>query len=170
MLKTVLRFVILLLLCSGCAKDDDGAACPEDFSGALQEEEKVLPSVWVLSAVEGTVAIDLTDDQTDNPDTDLFAQLGQCEQNARYIFKEDRSASYYASEQENLDCTEKILFDGTWKLENEVLYLNAGCFNMQAALTFDELFMTFSFAVEEIVRDYRDKEVNMVVTYFFTRQ
>ncbi|WP_224488008.1 DUF5004 domain-containing protein [Robertkochia flava] len=168
MIRSISLLLFFCMIFSGCSKDE-GPGCPEDFSGPLSAGEEVMPGMWQLSGLVGAVPMDLTDDDIDNPDTDLFAQLGDCAKNARYTFDANRSASYYASVTEGDACSEKLLFDGTWKLDAGTLYLNAGCFNMQAALDFMDNNQSFAFSVEEIVRDYREREVLMEVTYIFSR-
>ena len=160
--------VILLVAFSGCEKNS-GMPCREDFSGPLRAEEEVFASVWHLSALEGSIAIDLTKDQTDNPDSDLFMQLDDCLRKAHYIFTSDRAATYHASNQEGGSCQEKLLFDGTWKFEGGILSLSAGCFNMDTGVEFGPGNQSFSFSVDEEVRNYRDQPVLMNVTYTFTR-
>ena len=160
--------IIFLLFITGCNRDD-GPGCPEDYSGPLTTEERDLAAVWRLFAMEGSVAVDLTDDQVNNPDTDLFSQLDDCSVLASYNFSEDRKATYNASEPNDGECVEKLLFDGTWKFESGMLYLAAGCFYMEVPAKFDTSGSYFSFTVEEEVRNYRDQLVMIEVTYTFIR-
>ena len=167
MIRSIISFLFLSLVISGCSKEA-AAGCPEGFVGPLSPEEEVLPATWHLSAVYGSVAADLTKDHTDNPSTDLFSQFGDCVKNARYVFEANRAARYIASEVTGNACQEKLLFDGTWQLENDLLSLNAGCFHMEAPVTWSANKKRFWFSVSEEVYDHRGKKVVMEVTYEFT--
>ena len=79
--KLVFACTTLLLaqLFIACNSTDDGIECPEDHTGALAEAEEKLPGDWVLTAMTADQEIDLTDDETDNPSTDLFTQYEACQ-------------------------------------------------------------------------------------------
>lgn len=157
-----------VFLLSGCTSDDS-TSCPEPYTGPLTAEEENLSDTWVLTGLEGAIEIDLTDDDTDNPATDILAQLDECVSNARYEFGADRVGSYYASELVNDTCEDRLLFQGSWRFEDSVIHVNAGCAALRLEVSFDEETGNFSYVTYENVRNYKDQVIPMEVTYIFSR-
>ncbi|MEC7262423.1 MAG: DUF5004 domain-containing protein [Bacteroidota bacterium] len=128
MKKKILNTMSLLLagaMLFSCDSDSENN-CPENFTGALLAEEELLVGEWRLTGVMSAKEIDLTDDDTDNPSKDVFAQYDECERDAIYIFKTDRSYTYELGRNTD-DCDYSIPSRGTWQLRSKNLSLVTSC-------------------------------------------
>ncbi|WP_235932899.1 DUF5004 domain-containing protein [Flagellimonas sediminis] len=119
--------------------------CPENFTGALLAEEEPLVGEWTLSGVMSAKEIDLTDDDTDNPLKDIFAQYDECEKDVVYIFKTDRSYTYEVGRNVD-DCDYSVPSRGTWQLRSKNLSLVTSCQLYITALEFNEEATEFSYS------------------------
>ncbi len=131
----------MLLSCTS----DDGIECAEDFTGDLSANEQTLVGEWVLSGIVAAKELDLTDDNTDNPSTDLFAQYAECKKDASYTFKEDRSYAYELGKYVE-DCEYAVASTGTWELASQNLSLVSSCNLQTTTLEFNEDSSQFTFS------------------------
>lgn len=147
---------------------DDGPVCAEDYTGELTEVEAVLEGTWVLTAVESSVAVDLTDDEEENPIKDIFIQSTDCQNDAIYNFNTDRSFTFKQG-LTAADCNQKSDITGTWQLQGNVLSFSSTCtiFNSQIELNDDDT----NFETVSVVnlRDVYNKVVQAEVTYTYTK-
>ncbi|NMH87146.1 DUF5004 domain-containing protein [Flavivirga algicola] len=120
----MISLAVVALMIVGCNNDDSN--CIPDLTGELSSEETSFSHTWVLAEIVSDKEIDLTDDNDDNPSTDLFSQYSACERDAVYEFKNDRN---YAFKQGQLPsgCNNKQTSVGTWKLEGNTLTLVSFC-------------------------------------------
>lgn len=132
----VRTFSLVAAMLFSCESDNENN-CPDNFTGALLAEELPLVGEWVLSGVMSAKEIDLTDDDTDNPSKDIYAQYEDCERDAIYIFKTDRSYTFELGR--NVDgCDYVIPSRGTWQLKSKNLSLVTACQLFTTALGFNE--------------------------------
>ncbi|MEC3965302.1 DUF5004 domain-containing protein [Flagellimonas halotolerans] len=138
-----------ILMCIGAmllsCTSDDGVECAEDFTGDLSANEQKLVGEWVLSGIVAAKELDLTDDNTDNPSTDLFAQYAECKKDASYTFGEDRSYAYELGKYEE-DCEYIAASTGTWELASQNLSLVSSCSLQTTVLEFNEDSSQFTFS------------------------
>lgn len=158
-----------VLLLAGCTPNDD-FECPAAYTGALSADEEVLVGDWKLSGLEGSIAIDLTDDEMDNATTDLYGQISECIREARYVFSENRELAYFGSREVEDVCEEELLFGGTWRLEGNIVSIVSGCTVGGFELDLDEEAGSFSYTVYEQVVNFKGDVVAMQVTYTYTDQ
>ncbi|MDD7884377.1 DUF5004 domain-containing protein [Flavivirga sp. 57AJ16] len=118
-------FLAVALLTISC-NNDDGPNCPEDLTGALSDKETSFAHKWVLSDIVSEEEIDLTDDNENNPSTNIFDQYSDCNQDAFYDFKDDRSFQYKQG-QNTSNCSNKQSSSGTWKLTENALTIVSFC-------------------------------------------
>src|SRR5690554_3638472 len=81
--------VIVALSVVSCNSDDD-IKCPDALTGELSATETQFSGSWRFSGMETEEAIDITDDNTDNPSTDIYAQYGACDRDVKYDFMSNR--------------------------------------------------------------------------------
>jgi len=114
--KTILllgKLMLVGLLMLGCSTDN-GSNCPEALTGELTLDELDFVGTWVFTDLVSEKEVDLTDDNVDNPSTDIFSQLEACDKDVDYVFRSDRT--YTVRQEYNAqDCDNKLSFDGTWK-------------------------------------------------------
>lgn len=134
--------LLLTFLIMGCDIGDD-VQCPSPFTGALSSSETDLVGEWVLSAIVAEDAVDLTNDQVNNPSTDIYAQYTACQKDLVYTFNNDRK---YKVEQGLMatNCQNKQVLEGTWRLSNNNLSLIVGCATQGFEIEFGEDDTTFS--------------------------
>ena len=168
-MKRIIFNVVVLFMMGGlvvsCSSDDD-SDCTEDFSGALQANEEKLVGEWVLTAIVANEAVDITDDDTENPSTNLFAQYNQCQKDGVYTFNADRSYTFEQG-QNGTDCQNRATFDGTWQLSSNTLSFVSSCTLQNLTVTFNGSETDFMFSNVFNVTDVNGNtiEVNITFTY-----
>jgi len=109
----------------GCSVDN-GTTCPSDFTGELSASETGLVGKWTLTDMVADESIDLTNDNTDNPSTNIYQQYTECQTDVVYNFNSDRSyhveVGYVAS-----NCDNKQALDGTWKMQADQIAFVSSC-------------------------------------------
>src|SRR5690606_2469627 len=169
MKRNVLMFGTIMILgglLSSCDSNDD-VSCPEDFSGPLTAEEGQLVGSWALSAIVADVAIDMTDDGEDNPSTNFFAQYGDCQKDALYIFGTDRSYTFEQSQ--NVEsCDNRLSLEGTWRLASDQLSLVSGCSLQNNELELAGNGQSFSFSGDFSVRDVSGAVRPATITFTYS--
>ncbi|WP_240905136.1 DUF5004 domain-containing protein [Flagellimonas oceani] len=150
------RTIAMMFLMVGfwSCNSDDETNCPEDFTGSLGTGEEVLVGKWQLKAIKAEEALDLTDDDTDNPSKDLFAQYSACQKDAFYTFETDRTYAYEQGKTAE-DCENTFSSDGTWRFASNTLNLVSSCSVQSTGLELNEDFTEFTFSV-----DYKISEVD----------
>lgn len=117
--------LIFSLLFVGCDLNDE-SSCPSDLTGGLSAIESDYVGTWKMIDMVSEDVVDLTDDNVDNPSTDIYPQLPECQQDIVYEFKSDRSFSIKQAYNVT-GCSNKGLVEGTWKLSGGQLTLVALC-------------------------------------------
>jgi hypothetical protein len=120
--SSVMMMNLLMVSCNL----DDGSSCPEALTGGLSDIETEFVGTWVLTNMVSEEEVDLTDDDVENPSTEIFQQLPDCQKDVVYDFESDRK---FTLEQEYnaTDCQNKLTFDGTWKLTEGKLTFVSQC-------------------------------------------
>lgn len=153
------------LLMMGCSTDSS-SNCPEDFTGALSSDENEFVGTWALSDIVSQVAVDLTDDGVDNPSTEIFDQLPDCQKDVEYIFGSDRG--FTVRQQYNATgCTNKLSLDGTFKYVSSQLSFNNACvvqtITVQVNVDFTEFTVNDNYTFNEV--DGSTTSSSVVLTY-----
>lgn len=162
------RTIAMMFLMVGfwsCDSDDE-TNCPEDFTGSLGTGEEVLVGKWQLEAIKAEEAIDLTDDDTDNPLKDLFAQYSACQKDAFYTFETDRTYAYDQGQTAE-DCENAFSSDGTWRFASNGLNLVSSCSVQTNELEFNEDFSKFTFSVAYRITDVNGKVVQTTSNFTY---
>jgi hypothetical protein len=119
---SVMMMSVLMVSCSL----NDGTSCPEALTGELTLIESEFVGTWVLTNMVSEEEVDLTDDNVENPSTEIFQQLSDCQKDLVFDFGNDRAYTikqgYSAT-----NCENKQSLDGTWKLIEGKLTLVALC-------------------------------------------
>ncbi|UKM64397.1 DUF5004 domain-containing protein [Flavobacteriaceae bacterium GSB9] len=148
MKKTILLVKSLIamgILFVSCDTGTDDIQCPEAITGALSDTENTFAGTWTLQSIVSEEELDLTDDNTDNPSTDIYSQFSDCENNLVYIFGTDRSYNYSLGKTAT-DCDNQQEASGTWQLgETNNLVLVANCSRQLISLEINEENTEFSF-------------------------
>ncbi|QLE00996.1 DUF5004 domain-containing protein [Galbibacter sp. BG1] len=160
-------FVALSGLFIGC-NDDDGASCAQDYTGALSEQEASFAGTWTLTGIESSEAIDLTDDDVDNPSTDIFAQEDSCLTDIVYEYNTDRTFTYDQGKN-TADCNRSEQFTGTWKLGGNTLGLITNCFESIEEISFSEDRTSYTVASRGIVTDANGQRQEVDLTFTYTQ-
>jgi hypothetical protein len=169
MKKKFINVMALFMVCAmilSCNSDNEDN-CPENFTGALLAEEGPLVGEWTLSGVMSAKEIDLTDDDTDNPSKDVFAQYDECERDASYIFKTDRSYTYELGRNVD-DCDYSIPSRGTWQLRSENLSLVTSCQLFITALEFNEDETGFTYSSIYNITDVDNNIIQTNIEFTYT--
>lgn len=170
-MKKSMVFVNMLtlagLLVLGCS-NDNGINCPNDFTGGLSTTETEFAGVWEFIEMVSEQDIDLTNDQMDNPSTNIYDQLEDCQKDLSYIFEEDRG---YILKQgyEAVNCTNKAMFDGTWKLTTGVLTFVGNCSMESIDIEFNENMTQFMFEKTYKFLDVDGKSITTKVTFTYEK-
>ncbi|ETN94800.1 DUF5004 domain-containing protein [Zhouia amylolytica] len=169
-LKRVSLPVLLMLggVMLSCDSNDD-ISCAEDFTGDLTTSEEVLVGEWNLSAVVAEDEIDLSDDEVENPTTDLLSQYTACQKDVAYIFDAERNFTIEQS-YNVADCAEKGQLAGTWMLNGEALNLVYACSRLSTGIDIHAEGTTFSFTGIENIQDINGQIIETTVTYTYTKQ
>ncbi|WP_067029060.1 DUF5004 domain-containing protein [Allomuricauda sp. CP2A] len=169
-MKRVIFSIVGLFVMSGLVlscSSDDGADCPEDFSGALEANEEKLVGQWQLTAILADEAVDITDDDTENPSTNLFAQYNECQKDGVYTFNADRSYIFEQG-QNGTNCQNKGTFEGTWQLSSNILGLIFSCNTQNLVVTFNGSDTAFSFSDDFNITDVSGNTIEANITFTYS--
>jgi len=151
----------------GCSTDDT-IECPADFEGALTEEENNLIGTWELTAILADKEVDITNDNEENPTTDIFIQYSDCEKDAVYTFGPGRP--YEFSQGENASsCSNKVIIDGTWKLSSGSLVLVGNCSSQNLNIVFNTEKSDFSVSSSYNITDVKGVTIQTNVKFTYTK-
>jgi len=173
MKKQKLMAVVLLTALTGVfvgCNDDDSSSCTPDYTDELSAEETAFAGEWTLTAIASDEEVDLTDDDVDNPSTDIYAQQSDCQNDQQYIFKTDRVFKIVSGENaENCESDQKQTVAGTWKLGGTTLGLIYFCTENIQALEFNAEKTTFSITNDLIITDLTGKQIEAEVTFVYSK-
>lgn len=127
---------MVALLAFSCNNDDD-IICPDPLTGELSATESDFTGTWAFTAMVAEDAIDITNDDTENPSKDIFKQFTECQRDLVYNFKNDRAYSYKQGSVAE-DCQNKEGMEGTWSLNDKMLTFVAGCSSQRLNIDVNE--------------------------------
>lgn len=148
--------------------DDNDFVCTEDFTGALEENEKALLGKWKLTAIVAEKEVDITKDNEDNPKKDIYVQYSECDQDADFTYEADRK--YTNTQGQNIaECTDKLKFTGSWKLTGNILGFVGNCMTQNQAIQFNADKSAYSFTSSYNINDVRGTVITTNVTFTYTK-
>ncbi|XCF05230.1 DUF5004 domain-containing protein [Tamlana crocina] len=128
-----------------CDNSSDDIQCPEAISGELSATETTFTGTWTLQSIVAEDEIDLTDDDTDNPSTDIYGQFTDCEKDLVYEFGNDRSYTYSLGKTAT-GCNNENEVSGTWELsETGTLRFVGNCTSQALAIDVNDENTAFTF-------------------------
>ncbi|NKI26504.1 DUF5004 domain-containing protein [Arenibacter sp. 6A1] len=163
----VVGVLAITSLFSSCSTDNT-IECPEEFTGPLLENENVLLGTWKLTAITSEKEVDITDDQQDNPNKNIYQQYSACERDASYTFETNRGYKYNQAENTD-DCSNKLKINGSWKYTGKVLSLVGNCSSQNVVLEFNEENTAYTFSLNSTVRQPNGEVIQTVVTFTYTK-
>lgn len=159
--------VIVALSVVSCNTDDD-IQCPDPLTGALTATETEFSGSWRFAAMEAEDAIDLTDDNTDNPSKDIFSQYSACDRDLLYNFMSNRNyelkQGYSAA-----DCNNKLDLAGTWSLNGNDLTFVANCSSQRISIEKNDDGDQFSYESRVNFKDVNGLEKAVKVTFTYEK-
>jgi hypothetical protein len=150
----------------GCSDDDDD--CIQDYTGPLAENETPLVGKWVLSGITSSEEVDITDDDEENPSTDIYAQYTDCQKDAAYTFNEDRDYKFEQGTTAS-DCQGKVTTNGTWQYTNNQISLVTLCTVLNLPVTFTNAGTSFQSVSQLLIKDVTGQTVQAEVTFTYTK-
>ncbi len=169
-LKSIFMGASLLvgMVLSGCSDDNDDNCAP-DYTGPLTDSESLLVGQWSLSAINSDKALDLTDDEVENPSTDIYAQYTDCQKDARYDFAEDRNYNFAQGAVET-NCDNKLITNGTWQYDNSQINFVNSCVILNLPITFINANTSFKSVSENLlVKDVTGSVTTVTWTFVYTK-
>ena len=158
LVKSLLALSILFV---SCDNNNDDIKCPDAITGELTETETSFSGTWILKSVVTEDEIDLTDDDTDNPSTNIYAQFSECERDIVYNFDTTRNYSLKIGKTAD-NCDTKQEQTGTWQLSsNNNLIFVSNCSQQIIAINFNDENTQFSF---EGTYKFLDVDNNIITT------
>ncbi len=166
-IKSLMGMAVLFMV---SCNSDDSISCPAELTGPLNPTETEFTGTWIFSGMMAEEAVDLTDDKTENPNKDIFAQYSDCNRDLVYNFNGDRK---YSLKQGSLalDCNNKESLTGTWSLtDTKALTFVANCGSQTTPITINEEGTTFSYASNLSFRDVTGIMKTTKVTFIYSKQ
>ncbi len=152
-----------------CDNSSDDIQCPEAITGELTETETTFTGTWALQSIVTEDEIDLTDDDTDNPSTDIYGQFTDCENDLAYEFGSDRSYTYSLGKTVT-DCDNENQMSGTWQLnENNNLVLVANCSRQIIDIDINEETTAFTFEGTYTFTDANGATISSKTTFTYAK-
>jgi hypothetical protein len=151
----------------GCSTDNT-IECPADFEGALVEEENSLIGTWEMTAIMAEKEVDLTNDQEQNPNKDIYVQYTDCEKDAEYTFGPGRVYEF-AQGQNATTCGNKVKIEGTWKLSSNNLGLTGNCSLQNSQIVFNAEKSAYTTTSNFNITDVNGLTVQTDVTFTYTK-
>jgi len=161
----LLNLLVISTVLISCNDSDNSTECIT-FEGPLGAIETPLVGTWSLTAIESNQAVDLTDDDEDNPLTDIYVQSSDCENDAVYTFLDNRSYKYEQGIA-TIGCSETFSNTGTWKYSTDLLQISNKCLNYNLEITLDET--EFSFENNVRIVDIKGFTSSVKLTYTYTK-
>lgn len=158
---------LLSLTFINCGSTEDPLECPPQFTGDLAESETKLVGEWTLIALVSDTEVDLTNDFTDNPSTNMFAQYSDCSKDAVFKFSTNRSYAYETGSK--TDACNKNTTSGTWKLDSDELFLVVACGGLSSNLSFNEANTIFEYTNTVDIQEVNGVVTTAEVTYTYSK-
>lgn len=157
------------ILFVSCDNGSDDIQCPEAITGELSTTETAFTGTWTLQSIVTEDEIDLTDDDTDNPSTDIYSQLTDCENDLTYEFSSDRSYTYSLGKTAT-DCSNENEVSGTWELsETEILRFVGNCTSQTLAIDVNDENTVFTFEGTYNFTDINQNTVSSKTTFTYAK-
>jgi len=150
------------------SNNDDDFVCAEEYTGALEENEKVMLGKWKLVAIVAAKEVDITNDSESNPKKDIFAQYSECDQDADFTFEADRG--YTNTQGQNIvSCTNKLKFTGSWKLTGNNLSFVGSCVAQNLELEFNGDKSTYTYTSSYNIKDVQGVTITTDVAFTYAK-
>src|SRR5690606_4783864 len=124
---------------------------------------------WVLTSMVAEDEVDITDDDTENPSTDLFAQYSDCEKDLFYTFNDARVMKFMVGTTAT-DCDNETESTSSWKLEGDRIYFINTCMEFYVPVAFAMDNSAFSIESDVVITDVEDENITTTVTYVYTKE
>ncbi|WP_027127436.1 DUF5004 domain-containing protein [Gelidibacter mesophilus] len=147
---------------------DDGFTCPEPLVGELSADETAFAGTWVFVGMEADKAVDITDDNIDNPSEDIYAQYSACERDLIYDFMANRNYSLKQGSS-SADCDNKDSLTGTWGLTGNTLTFVANCASQNIVIDMGAVENVFTYESTLNFRDVSGSVKPVKVTFTYER-
>lgn len=155
------------LLMVSCNLDED-TSCPKALTGELSFPESEFVGTWVLTNMVSEEEVDLTDDDVENPSTEIFQQLPDCQKDVVYDFESDRKFTV-KQEYNAPDCENKLTFEGTWKLSDTKLTFVSQCSSQAIDIVVNDDSTVFTLEDTYFFNDVYGFVVNTKVTLTYEK-
>lgn len=164
-MKSLMVMTALVLV---SCNNDDGIECPEPLAGELSTTETEFSGSWEFTGLVAAEAVDITDDNTTNPSTDIYAQYTECQQDLVYDFMNNRN---YAFKQGTFadECQGKQTLTGTWSLSGNVLTFVANCASQTIDIEMSDEGNTFTYESIVNIREVNGSVKTSKVTFTFEK-
>ena len=172
-MKKSILLVKSLIACSilfiSCNDDDNDLKCAEDVTGELTSNEINFTGKWTLKSVVSEDEIDLTDDEIDNPSTDLFAQYTDCSKDIVYEFGDNRDYAFTGG-MTAIDCDNEQEITGTWGLnESSGLIIVSNCSTQLTQIEVNDESTAFSTEGNLKYVDVNGNVINTTTTFTYEK-
>jgi hypothetical protein len=164
-MKSLMMMTALVLV---SCNNDDGIECPEALTGELSATETEFSGSWEFTGLVSVEAVDITDDNTANPSTNIYAQYTDCQQDLVYDFMNNRNYAFkqgYVAD----DCEGKQTLTGTWKLTGKVLTFVANCASQNIEIEMSDAGDSFTYESIVNIRDVNNSIKTSKVTFTFEK-
>jgi len=171
-MKRSILLVKSLMVCSllfvSC-DDDNDIQCPEALTGELTGTEVDFIGQWTLTSIVSEDEVDFTDDDIDNPSTDLFAQYSDCEKDIEYNFSDNRDYTLLAG-MTAADCTNTQEIEGTWALngDTELVIVNT-CSSQVTQIEINDDVTAFSIEGNFQYADVNGNTISTTTTFTYEK-
>ena len=164
LVKSLMLVGILFVSCD----NNNGTDCPDALKGELSTTETEFAGTWKLKSIIADEDIDLTDDDVNNPSTDIFAQNSDCQNDLVYNFMTDRD--YTLTQGENVTDCDDLESIGTWAFSGNTLTLVAYCTTQTAQLTISDDDTEFSYSSNLNFKDVNDAIITSSVIFTYEKE
>lgn len=163
LVKSLLLVGIFIVSCD----DNDKPDCTDALTGELSATETAFIGQWMLKSIIAEEEIDLTDDDDDNPSTDIYSQNSDCKNDLVYTFETNRN--YNLKQGENTSNCEELEAHGTWALSNNTLTVVVGCASKSTPLEFNDEDTEFSYTSTLRFKDVNDEFIDSKVVFTYEK-
>jgi hypothetical protein len=165
----------LLIFCLGllgltfvnCGVNEATIECPPNFTGELLESETKLVGEWIVTGVISDTPVDLTNDEIENPNVNMFDQYSECSRDAIFVFNENRNYLYDVGSKA-FGCNKTSTL-GTWKLNSNELLLIFSCSVANYTLVFDDINSQFEYSNNIDIQEVNGLVTSAKVTFTVTK-
>lgn len=164
----MIAIATMSIMLTSCNSDDDNNCIP-NYTGELLAAEEKLVGKWVLTSMVAEDEVDLTDDDTENPSTNLFAQYSACEKDLFYTFTDARVMKFMVGTTAT-DCENETESTSSWKLDGNRLYFVNTCLEFYIDVAFAGDDSAFSIDSDVVITDVEGEKITTTITYVYTKE